>query len=322
MGMRQPSNESGMALIMVLWVISLMTIMAGSFALSTQREAGILSHAHERSKAVALADGGVNYAIMMLSLPDPTQRWRADGSHYVWDVGEGARVHITILDEGGKIDINAAQEQTLRSLFKLASMNDDQAAELTDRILDWRDPDDLKRANGAEAEDYQSNKMQAPPQNRNFLILDELRSVLGVTPDLYRKMETWFTLYTGMNGMNPAKASREVLLMLMGGDVSQVDSYIQLRRQIVQGAPAAPAPPPVAGIPYTGTSDLAYSITAAAEIQGQQGAGVVATVRRSPGAGGSPFSMLRWKTFGQPPHQHEHGGDDIKTDSRQGEPEP
>ncbi|RQW77943.1 MAG: general secretion pathway protein GspK, partial [Methylococcus sp.] len=60
------ARERGVALVMVLWVISLMTIMAGSFALSTQREAGILSHAHERAKAVALADGGVNYAMLML----------------------------------------------------------------------------------------------------------------------------------------------------------------------------------------------------------------------------------------------------------------
>ena len=44
-----PSRQQGMALVMVLWVISLMTIMAGSFALSTQRESAVLRHAHEHT---------------------------------------------------------------------------------------------------------------------------------------------------------------------------------------------------------------------------------------------------------------------------------
>ncbi len=289
------TRQRGMALVMVLWVISLMTIMAGSFALSTQREAGILSHAHERAKAQALADGGVNYAMMMLSLPDPKLRWQADGTPYEWQV-DGAKVHIRIMDEGGKIDINAAQEQTLKTAFKFLAGNEELAEQLSDAVMDWRDPDDLKRTHGAESEDYQSHRMQAPPQNRNFLILDELRGVMGVTPELYRKMETWFTLYTGTDGLNPAKASREVLLSLMGGDVSAVESYVQQRSF---GAPATP--PTIPGMPPGGSSDMAYTVMAVAEIQNQMGAGVLATLRRGPGTDGAPFTILRWKPYVIPP---------------------
>lgn len=286
------ARERGVALVMVLWVISLMTIMAGSFALSTQREAGILSHAHERAKAVALADGGINYAMLMLSLPDPKLRWQADGTPYVWQV-EGARVVIRVLDEGGKIDLNAAQEQTLKTVLKLILQNEEQATQLTDAILDWRDPDELKRNQGAEAPEYQSRAMQAPPQNRNFLIMDELRGVMGVTPQLYRKFESWFTLYTGADGLNPAKASREVLLALMGGDAAAVDNYIQ-QRKLAAGAPVGA--PPLPGIPAGGSSDMAYTVIAMAEIEGQQGAGVMTTIRRGPSADGAPFTTLRWKS--------------------------
>ena len=286
------ARERGVALVMVLWVISLMTIMAGSFALSTQREAGILSHAHERAKAVALADGGINYAMLMLSLPDPKLRWQADGTPYVWQV-EGARVVIRVLDEGGKVDLNAAQEQTLKTVLKLILQNEEQATQLTDAILDWRDPDELKRNQGAEAPEYQSRAMQAPPQNRNFLIMDELRGVMGVTPQLYRKFESWFTLYTGADGLNPAKASRELLLALMGGDAAAVDNYIQ-QRKLAAGAPVGA--PPLPGIPAGGSSDMAYTVIAMAEIEGQQGAGVMATIRRGPSADGAPFTTLRWKS--------------------------
>ncbi|MDD1648918.1 MAG: general secretion pathway protein GspK [Methylococcaceae bacterium] len=290
----RPPREAGMALVMVLWVISLMTIMAGSFALSTQREAGILSHAHERSKALALAEGGVNYAMLMLSLPDPKKRWQADGTPYVWQV-EGARVKIRIMDEGGKIDLNAAQELTLKTVFKLAGQNEELAAQLADAIMDWRDPDDLKRAHGAEAEDYLARRLQSPPQNRNFLIMDELRGVMGITPELYRKLESWFTLYTGEEGLNPAKAPKEILLPLMGGDVAALENYLQQRRLSAAAGGALASLPPVPGMAFGGSSDMAYTVSAVAEIQDQQGAGVLATIRRGPGADGAPFTVLRWK---------------------------
>ncbi|NBT45922.1 MAG: general secretion pathway protein GspK, partial [Gammaproteobacteria bacterium] len=185
-----------MALVMVLWVISLMTIMAGSFALSTQREAGILSHAHERAKALAMADAGINYAMLMLSIPDPKKRWQSDGRPYLWQAN-GGKVRLSIIDEGGKVDVNVAQEQTLKAVLKLALQNEEQATQLTDAIIDWRDADDIKRNMGAEAEDYKAKGMKALPQNRNFMVMDELRGVMGLSPDLYRKLENWFTLYSG-----------------------------------------------------------------------------------------------------------------------------
>jgi hypothetical protein len=37
-------KQHGFALILVLWVLSLMIIMAGSFALSMRREAGLVSN--------------------------------------------------------------------------------------------------------------------------------------------------------------------------------------------------------------------------------------------------------------------------------------
>ena len=36
-------RQKGLALVLVLWVLSLLTIMAGSFALSMRREASIIA---------------------------------------------------------------------------------------------------------------------------------------------------------------------------------------------------------------------------------------------------------------------------------------
>ncbi|NBS16378.1 MAG: general secretion pathway protein GspK [Gammaproteobacteria bacterium] len=285
------ARQRGMALVMVLWVISLMTIMAGSFALSTQREAGILSHAHERAKALAMADAGINYAMLMLSIPDPKKRWQSDGRPYLWQAN-GGKVRLSIIDEGGKVDVNVAQEQTLKAVLKLALQNEEQATQLTDAIIDWRDADDIKRNMGAEAEDYKAKGMKALPQNRNFMVMDELRGVMGLSPDLYRKLENWFTLYSGSDGLNTQKASKEVLTALLGGDERAVANFMQ-QRQL-----GAPAPlPPIPGINTSGSSDMAYSVIAESEIDDHQVFGVLATIRRGPGANGSPFTMLRWKPY-------------------------
>jgi general secretion pathway protein K len=286
------SRQRGLALVLVLWVLTLMTVMAGSYGLSTRREAALLEHAHERAKGVALADGGISYAMMMLSLPDPKLRWRVDGTPYFWEA-EGARVRIRIMDEGGKIDLNVAQEQTLRTVLNFVLHNDEQSVQLADAILDWRDPDDLKRLHGAESADYKSAGSKQTPQNRHFLVMEELRSVLGITPELYRALEPWFTLYTGQDGINPARAPREILLPLMRGDVGALENFLQ-QRQLAQGG-VAPILPPVPGVRFHSVGDMAYTILSIAEFPDQPGAGVKAIVKRGRGPDGSPFTYLSWK---------------------------
>jgi general secretion pathway protein K len=44
----------------VLWVITLLTIMASSFALTMQRETAIIGGLKEKAQAAALAEGGIN----------------------------------------------------------------------------------------------------------------------------------------------------------------------------------------------------------------------------------------------------------------------
>ncbi|MGZ8248342.1 general secretion pathway protein GspK [Methylomagnum sp.] len=279
---------------LVLWVLTLMTIMAGSYALSTQREAGLLSHAHERAKGVALADGGVHYAMMMLSLPDPKLRWKADGTPYAWEV-EGARVRIRLFDECGKIDLNAATEPTLKTVINFVVHNEDQAVQLAQAIMDWRDADDLKLMHGAEASDYKAAGLKQAPQNRNFLVMEELRGVLGMTPELYRALEPWLTLYTGQDGLNPNKAPRELLTTLLGGDQSVLENFL-LQRQLGSQSGAPPVPlPPVPGIKFHAMGDLAYTVESRAEIPGQSGGGVRTIIKRGRGADGSPFTYLTWK---------------------------
>jgi general secretion pathway protein K len=74
-------SNKGLALIVVLWVITLLTIMASSFALTIQRESAIISGIKEKAEAQALAEAGINYAVVMLFntnafLPQPHPQQR------------------------------------------------------------------------------------------------------------------------------------------------------------------------------------------------------------------------------------------------------
>src|SRR5207248_8576431 len=83
--------------------------------------------------------------------------------------------YVTAVDESSKIDLNYASDALLRSLMTSVGGLDDQAAShVVDAILDWRDPDDAKRPNGAEADDYRAAGLKYGPSNAPVETVGEL----------------------------------------------------------------------------------------------------------------------------------------------------
>lgn len=287
-----PSQQHGLVLVGVLWAVTLLTIMAASFSLTMQRETGLLQNAQARVQGLALADAGVHYAMLMLRLPDVRKRWRSDGRLY--EIGlPGGRVRLRIFDEAGKIDINASQQAALVGILTKLLGNADRAAALADAILDWRDGDDIKRLRGAEAKDYQAEGRGYVPQNKNFQALEELQMVLGMTPGLYRKLESVLTIYTGQDGINPLKASREALMALPGLDEKMVTDYLLRRRESpVNNPPPFPVPP--SGIPVVSAGDLAYTVFAETRLPEGQSVGLKAVIKPH-GRRNAPFAIMSWK---------------------------
>lgn len=290
-----PIRCGGFALVTVLWAIALLAIMAGSFSMTLQRDSRLVRYNQDRATGLALADAGVHYALMMLSLQDPHQRWRSDGTVYTPTL-PGGRLRIQIFDESGKFDINAAQEPTLRALLnKALGDNQDQADRLAAAILDWRDPDDLVHLNGAEETEYQQADKGYVPRNTNFQTLEELQMVLGMKPAIYQRLERVLTIYSGQDGINPNKASLEALLMLPGVDESMARSFIEQRRAALPGVSVPfPLQIPPGGPRLTGGGDSAYTIHAQALTEEGQLTGVQAVAKRQ-ATGHSPYTFLSWK---------------------------
>lgn len=184
-------------------MLVLLSLMAASFARTTRIEINLTRNLIENAKAEALADAGLYRAVLALLEPNANKQWRADGRAYRFDIHDGV-VWISIQDEGGKIDLNGGRDQHLRGLFLLLGVEADVAAALVDAIVDFRDEDDLHRLQGAEDDDYRDAGLPWGAKDRPFEAVEELRRVLGMTPELYDRISPYLTVYTGQRGVNAA----------------------------------------------------------------------------------------------------------------------
>jgi len=100
---------------------------------------------------------------------------------------------------------------------------------MLDVIADWRDADDLRRPNGAEEPEYRAAGLKYRPSNAPFDTIGELQRVLGMTPALFARIADTLTVYSRQPGINPATASRDVLLALPNVTPEMVDAFLAQR---------------------------------------------------------------------------------------------
>jgi general secretion pathway protein K len=243
------ARERGIALILVLWLTILLTVIGGSFAYGMRNEALAARNTLSLAQARALADGAIYRTIYELMRPRGLgDVWSADGTLHAWDEN-GSRIAVSALDESGKIDLNTAPDGLLKGLLQTAAELDaDTAGKLVDVIDDWKDVDDLRRPNGAEAPDYQAAGLNYKPANAPFEVVAELQRVLGMTPAIYGRIADSLTVHSRMTGINPAFATRTVLLAVPGATPDIVDTYIAQRRDALAAKQPLPVFPVAGGM--------------------------------------------------------------------------
>ena len=195
-------EQNGVALIMVLWVITILSVVVLEFSLAMRTEVNITRNFQEELQLYAMAEGGVERAIVELvykhdsrvqllrralkveELPPDQREWVTDGREYLLPFDRGACT-IRIMGEAGKININLVSEAMLRKIVTNLGLEGEARDVIVDSILDWRDPDDFFRLNGAENEYYRALKEPYDCKNGNLDSVEELLLVRGVTPELF-----------------------------------------------------------------------------------------------------------------------------------------
>lgn len=229
---RLPVTERGVALILVLWVVALLAVIAGSFVYGARTSALTAGNLVAVAKARALADAGIHRGLYELGKPaTDAERWLANGREHALDL-EGATIRVVMRDESAKIDLNQANDVLLKGLLRSAGLDDEAANQLLDAILDWRDPDDLARPQGAERDRYDALGLPYIPANAPFRTVNELLQVIGVTPELYRRLEDALTVHSGQSGIHSPQATRQVLMALPNVSGEDVDAYLAQRDEM------------------------------------------------------------------------------------------
>ncbi|HEX6137163.1 MAG TPA: hypothetical protein VF059_05865 [Casimicrobiaceae bacterium] len=239
-----PAAQSGIALVLALWLTVLLTVIASGFAFSMRSEALAARNAVSLAQARAVADGAVERTAFELMRPRVVDAWTFDGQAHRYYDGDVAIV-VSATDEAAKIDINSAPDPLLANLLiVIGGLDEAAAAALVDAIADWRDPDDLRRPNGAEAPEYRAANLKYVPANAPFETIGEAARVLGMTPAVFQRIASVITVYSHQPGINAATAGRNVLLALPNATPETVDAFLEQRAAaLASKLPVPPFPP-------------------------------------------------------------------------------
>ena len=224
----RPTEQAGVALVGVLWLLALLTLIGLNLSTSSRIELQLTANLKAAAAAAHAADAGVNWAQWSLMQAN-TAGWLADGSTRSLEL-DGLQITVALFDEQGKIDLNEAGGELLRGLFLAVELSDEEALALSEAILDWRDEDDARRPQGAEVDEYLAAGLK-PPANRPFERLGDLRRVLGMSPALYARVAPALTLLSNKAEVNPLMAPPLVLQALPGLGVESIEQYIEVRRR-------------------------------------------------------------------------------------------
>jgi len=292
------TSQRGVALVLVLWVSILLTVIASSFIAERRAETLIVRNSISMARAAAAADAGVQRALLDAFRNDNApDLWRRDGQSHDWTF-DGVPVRVEMRDESAKIDINTASDALLRGLFLSVGVPEEDVTKLLDAILDWRDPDTLKRAHGAEEDDYRAAGLSYRPANAPFQAIEEIQLVLGMRPDIYRRVAPMITVFSRQTGVNAPFATREVLLAIPGVTAEIVDEYIQRRSDALAAGQPPPAFPQGAG--FAGGSAMITNVRAEARLEDGTyfAREAVALLRSAPR---KPVTFVLWRESTSPP---------------------
>lgn len=286
------SRNRGVALVLVLWMLTLLTLMAAGYSATMRTETRLTAHHVQTARARALSEAGIWFGIRELLRPQTAEAFPPlDGTPLTLEL-ERNTIEVRLYDESGKIDLNTARPELLQGLFESAGLTRQDSLSLLDALLDWRDRDNLKRNNGAEDEEYLSAGREYGAKDGPFNSVAELRLVLGMSETVFRRIAPALTVHSHQPLINPRTAPRAALLAVPGLDADVVEEYLRERGRdhstmLLQGA----------GSRYFTGNRNGRTVTVAANGQaGDSRIRIEAVILLKPGTS-PPYSVLSWREF-------------------------
>lgn len=199
-------SERGIALIVVMIAVFVLSVLAGAFAYSMKVESKLAMNANNQADLDWVGRSGVEYARWVLG----QEKCPYDSLNQIWAGGPGAAcetngpladatltgLHIgngvfslKITDLERKINVNTADEATLNNVMRVIRADANISGTIVDGILDWVDRDDNTRVNGAESDFYQGLTPPYVAKNGPIDDISELLLINGIrdNPEIFSK---------------------------------------------------------------------------------------------------------------------------------------
>jgi general secretion pathway protein K len=242
-GRRSEEPARGSALLLTLLVIATLTALSLGFSRESGIEVDLAGLWRDTYRAYHLSRSGMGLALTLLredterGIDSLKEHWANADLLVLPEVLEpGLSVSIQILDESGKLNLNAVineagevdleREAQLKRLFKLLRLEEEMLAPL----LDWMDRDTKERPGGAEDAYYQALERPYRCANGPFLTLGQTALVKGYAQGL-QGLSRFLTLYSD-GKVNVHTAPKEVLLSLSANmDESVADAILEYRSE-------------------------------------------------------------------------------------------
>ncbi|MBA4372812.1 MAG: hypothetical protein C0402_08090 [Thermodesulfovibrio sp.] len=307
-------SEAGIALMMVLWILVLLSILALNHLSSTRWNTAGARNMKEETLARYMALSGYNEAVhYLMSDKDPSLDYRDPSGNYRVDretpVVTGKRitpegeVDIQITDEDTKININLATEENLKSLFIHAGLAEDRIAEVVDSILDWKDPSRAgHRLSGADDSYYEGLPDPYKAKHGRFDVPEELLLVKGMKSeylyggkDIHPILPLITTFGTGALNINTVSNDFMTYMRL---DKFEIEAILKQRNVESGGFSVIPQQFAARGFQAIASNNLRI------EVSGRSGSSpllskVVAVVNRQPAGKGFKVRTLYWREYAE-----------------------
>ena len=275
---KSPSKNNlnnGFALITVLWITAFLAVIAGSVSYQARASLGLANNVVASFKTKHAAEGALLLTVDKLVRRDELQGYVLKNPSYSYTLDD-MTVTVQVIDESGKVDINLASVDLIRSLFLALGLNEQHSSSIADAVADWRDQDSLKRVDGAEDRDYSANGLLYEAKDDEFDSIEELSLILGVTPVIFNLIKPHITVYAQDIGVNTALSSSVV-------------------KNAVQGVIGSNNSEEDAGDYVSTTGGLVYTVRAKATDLSGLSTVLTSIVRLQRGNVTEPFTILGWK---------------------------
>jgi general secretion pathway protein K len=200
------ANERGIALIVAMIAIFVLSMIAWNFAANMKTEMMLARNANNEAELEWMGRSGVEYAKWVLA----ANCAQFDSLNQVWaggtsdlcatnpplslvqrevPIGHGSFTwKITDMESKGNINMAVAPgpgERLLEQGLVLAGVDSGEMTSLKGAIIDWMDPDDNPHLDGAENSYYHGLNPPYDAKNGPIDDMSELLMVKGVTPEIY-----------------------------------------------------------------------------------------------------------------------------------------